>query len=216
MLSLKEKVAHAALEYVEDHRIIGIGTGSTVNCFIDALVKLRSRIEGCVASSHATEERLRALGFPVLDLNVVDEVPIYIDGADEVNAKKEMIKGGGGALLREKILASVAKTFVCIVDESKHVTRLGAYPVAIEVLPMARSFVAREVVKLGADPVYRQGVLTDNGGILLDVYHLNLEDPLWTETTLNRLPGVLENGVFAQRRADHVLIAGEKGVKPLA
>ena len=215
MHNLKAQAAHAALEYIEDHRIIGVGTGTTVEYFIRALAGLRARIEGCVASSHATAEQLRAVGLVVLDLNVVDSLPIYIDGADEVNSHHEMLKGAGGALAREKILAAVAHKFVCIVDETKVVQQLGARPVVIEVLPMARGFVAREVVKLGGTPVYRFGELTDNGNILLDVHHLPLLHPTELEDRLNTLPGVVENGVFAKRRADHVLVASQQGVKSL-
>ncbi len=216
MQNLKEQVAHAALEYIEDHRIIGVGSGTTVNYFIRALADIRARIDGCVASSQATAEHLRAAGFAVFDLNTVDYLPIYIDGADEVNAYHEMLKGAGGALAREKILATVAQKFVCIVDETKVVQKLGSRPVVIEVLPLARGFVAREVVKLGGTPVYRLGELTDNGNILLDVYNLSMQNPIEIEDYLNTLPGVLENGVFAKRRADHVLVAGQNGVKSLA
>lgn len=213
MTDLKAKAAHAALEYIEDNLIIGVGTGSTVNYFIDELAKIRHRIDACVASSKATEARLRAAGIPVIELNTADEVSIYIDGADEVNARCEMIKGGGGALTREKIIASVAKQFICIVDETKFVQHLGAFPVAIEVIPMARSYVAREVVKLCGDPVYRDGFLTDNGNIILDVYNMSLGClPKTLEDTLNTIPGVVENGIFGSRLADKVLVAGSKGL----
>ena len=215
MNDLKAKVAHAALEYIEDHRIIGVGTGTTVEYFIRELAGLRARIDGCVASSLATAQQLRAVGLVVLDLNVVDALPIYIDGADEVNAQHAMLKGAGGALAREKVLASVAHNFLCIVDETKLVQQLGSCPVVIEVLPIARGFVAREVVKLGGTPVYRFGELTDNGNILLDVHHLSLLNPTELEDHLNTLPGVVENGVFAKRRADHVLVATKHSVKSL-
>ncbi len=211
MNELKAKVARAALDYLDEHRIIGVGTGSTVNYFIEALATVKHRIDACVASSIATEERLRALGIPVIELNVTTELPIYFDGADEVNAQHETIKGGGGALTREKILATEAKQFVCMVDESKVVKQLGAFPIAVEVLPMARSFVAREILKLGGDPQYRAGWVTDNGNVLLDVYHLNLTKPLDMENALNCIPGVLGNGVFARRLADVVLVAKKAG-----
>ena len=216
MKNLKEKAAYAALEYIEDYQIIGVGSGSTVNYLIRALKRIRARIDGCVASSQCTAQQLIAAGFTVFDLNVVDYLPIYIDGADEVNDCHEMLKGAGGALAREKILATVAHKFVCIVDETKVVPKLGARPVVIEVLPLARGFVAREVVKLGGIPEYRFGKLTDNGNILLDVYGLSLQNPVEIEDYLNTFPGVLENGIFAKRRADHVLVASQSGVKSLA
>ena len=215
MNSLKAKAAHAALVYLDDsdNLIIGVGTGSTINYFIDELVTIRHRIEACVASSVATEARLRAMGIPVIDLNAADDIPVYIDGADEVNARGEMIKGGGGALTREKILASVAHQFICIVDESKFVQHLGAFPVAIEVIPMARSYVAREMVKLGGDPVYRDGFITDNGNIILDVYNMPLGClPKTLEDTINTIPGVVDNGIFGARLADTILVAGSEQV----
>lgn len=213
MADLKAKAAQAALEYIGDNMIIGVGTGSTVNYFIDELAKIRQRIDACVASSSATEARLRAAGLPVIDLNVADEVSVYIDGADEVNARCEMIKGGGGALTREKIIASVALQFICIVDETKLVQHLGGFPIAIEVIPMARSYVARELVKLGGDPVYREGFVTDNGNIILDVHNMPLGClPKTLEDTINTIPGVVENGIFGARLADKVLVAGCHGV----
>lgn len=215
MDNFKKDAAHAALAYLEDARIIGVGTGSTVNYFIDELAKIRHRIDACIASSTATEARLRAAGIPVVDLNVVDEVPIYVDGADEVNAIRQMIKGGGGALTREKIIASVALKFICIVDKTKLVPQLGAFPLAIEVIPMARSFVAREIVKLGGDPAYRQGFLTDNGNIILDAYNLDLSSPNELENAINCITGVVENGLFSHRVADLVLSAGPDGVAKL-
>jgi len=214
MNDLKEKAAHAALAYLGDNMIIGVGTGSTVNYFIDELAKIRHRIDACVASSHATEARLRAIGIPVIDLNVADDLPVYIDGADEVNARCELIKGGGGALTREKIIASAAREFICIVDETKFVQHLGAFPIAIEVIPLARSYVARELVKLGGDPVYRDGFVTDNGNIILDVHNMPLGClPKTLEDTINTIPGVVENGIFGSRLADKVLVAGREGVK---
>ena len=170
MSELKAKVALAAIEYIEDNMIVGVGTGSTVNYFIKELARIKHRIDACVASSKATELLLRELKIPVVELNVVNDLAIYIDGADEVNKWHQMIKGGGGALTREKIIASAAKKFICIVDESKVVNHLGSFPVAVEVLPMARSFVARELVKLKGDPVYREGFVTDNGNIILDLF----------------------------------------------
>ena len=211
--ALKIKVAEAALEYVADHPIIGVGSGSTVNCFIDALAKRRAQIEACVAASEATALRLRALGLPVLELTAVDQLDIYFDGADEVNPQHQMIKGGGGALTREKILAFAAKTFVCMVDESKCVKQLGQFPIAVEVIPMARSLVARALLALGGDPVYRQGMSTDNGNIILDTYHLPFQDFEALELKINSIPGVVENGLFMRRPADLVLIAGKGGVE---
>lgn len=214
MTDLKAKVAHAALDFIEDNMIVGVGTGSTVNFFIDELAKIKHRIDACVASSKATEVRLRAAGIPVIDLNVAADLLIYIDGADEVNTRCELIKGGGGALTCEKIIASVAQKFICIVDESKLVQQLGAFPVAIEVIPMARSYVARELVKLGGDPVYRDGFVTDNGNIILDVFNMPLGClPKTLEDTINTIPGVVENGIFGSRLADTVLVAGLNDVK---
>lgn len=207
MKELKEKVANAALNYLDDYKIIGVGTGSTVDCFIKELTKIKHRIDACVASSLRTENYLRKLGIPVIDLNVADELPIYIDGADEVNPHHQTIKGGGGALTREKIIATVATQFICIVDETKWVQHLGHFPVAVEIIPLARSFVARELVKLGGEPHYREGFITDNGNIILDVFHLNLNEPQTLEDTINHIPGVVENGIFARRLADTVLIA---------
>ena len=210
--TMKENVAKAALEAIEDYTVIGVGTGSTVNYFIKELGKIRHRIDVCVASSKATELRLREEGLAVIDLNAAGDVPIYIDGADEVTRSGLMIKGGGGALTREKIIANVAQKFVCIVDNNKIVAQLGAFPIAVEVLPMARSFVAREVVKLGGDPVYREGFVTDNGHIILDVFHMNLTNPKALEDAINIIPGVIENGVFAKRLADQILVANPGGI----
>lgn len=212
MSELKEKAAKAALAYVEDNMIIGVGTGSTVNFFIRELATIKHRIDACVASSLATEARLRALGITVIDLNVVSDLPLYVDGADEVNAKRETIKGGGGALTREKVIATVAQRFICIVDEVKLVPTLGRFPIAVEVLPLARSFVARELVKLGGDPQYREGFKTDNGNIILDVFNFNVDCPRVLEDAINIIPGVVENGLFAKRLADQVVLAGMDGV----
>ncbi|HAT2138334.1 TPA: ribose-5-phosphate isomerase RpiA [Legionella pneumophila] len=215
MSELKIKAAKAAIAYIEDDMVIGVGTGSTVNFFIKELAAIKHKIEACVASSKATEALLRAEGIPVIDLNSVQDLPIYVDGADEVNERGEMIKGGGGALTREKIVANVATQFICIVDESKVVKRLGEFPVAVEVIPIARSFVARQIVKLGGDPEYREGFITDNGNIILDVFNLNFSTPMALEDSLNVIPGVVENGVFAKRLADKVLVASASGVNNL-
>ena len=215
MSELKAIAARAALAYLEDHMIIGVGTGSTVNYFIQELRVIKHRIEACVASSIVTERLLREAGLPVIDLNVAGDVSIYVDGADEVNLQHQMIKGGGGALTREKIVASVAEQFICIVDQSKVVQQLGQFPLAVEVLPIARSLVARELVKLGGDPVYREGFVTDNGNILLDVFNLNMNEPRVMEEAINIIPGVVENGLFATRLADVVLVASDSGVSAL-
>ncbi len=215
MSELKIKAAKAAMAYIEDDMIIGVGTGSTVNFFIKELAQIKHRIDACVASSKATETLLREAGIPVIDLNSVPDLPIYIDGADEVNEHGETIKGGGGALTREKIVANVARQFICIVDASKVVSRLGAFPVAVEVIPMARSFVARQLVKLGGDPEYREGFVTDNGNIILDVYNLETTIPTALEDSINLIPGVVENGIFAHRLADKVLTASAAGVSTL-
>lgn len=219
MSDLKAKAAHAALAYIEDgdNIIIGAGTGTTVNYFIDELAKIKHRFDACVASSIATETRLRAVGIPVIDLNVAGEVSVYIDGADEVNARGELIKGGGGALTREKIIASVAQKFICIVDESKFVQHLGAFPIAIEVIPMARSYVAREMVKLGGDPVYRNGFITDNGNIILDVHNMPLGClPKTLEDTINTIPGVVENGIFGSCLPNAIVVAGSGGIHTIS
>ncbi len=214
MQALKQKVAEAALEHLSDEvAVLGVGTGSTIAYFIEALATIKHRIEGCVASSEETARALKVAGLPVIALAVADHpLELYVDGADEVTRHKSMIKGGGGALTREKIIANAAKQFICLVDESKVVRRLGAFPVAVEVLPMARSMVARELVKLGGDPVYREGFITDNGNCILDVFHLNLDEPMATENAIKLLPGVVESGVFAKRPADKVLVGKKLGV----
>lgn len=211
--NLKQLAAKAALQYVSTDSVIGVGTGSTVNYFIQALSAIKHKIEGAVASSLATAEQLKAQSIPLLDLNTVGEVPIYIDGADEINEHLQMIKGGGGALTREKIIAATAKKFICIADENKRVSLLGNFPLAIEVIPMARSYVARMLVKLGGFPVYREGFITDNGNVILDVYHLNMHDPIKLEQTLNNIVGVVCHGLFAQRSADVLLLGTQTGVK---
>ncbi len=215
MSIFKVQAAKAALAYIEDNMIIGVGTGSTINFFIEQLGLIKHRIEACVASSKATEALLRALNIPILDLNVAGEIALYVDGADEINDQRQMIKGGGGASTREKIIATVARQFICIVDHSKKVKRLGSFPVAVEVLPIARSFVARELVKLGGDPEYREGFISDNGGIILDVYNLDFSQAIELENKINIIPGVIENGLFAKRTADKVLIASEQGITTL-
>lgn len=213
MHELKVKAAKAALDYVEDNMILGIGTGSTVNCFIQELAQIKHRIDACVASSKATEALLKAAGIPVIDLNAAPELALYIDGADEVNSQGQMIKGGGGALTREKIVANVAQEFICIVDQSKLVEHLGAFPVAVEVIPMARSFVARQLVVLGGDPEYREGFISDNGNIILDVFNLPMQVLGDLENSINIIPGVVENGLFAQRKANKIIIATEDKVQ---
>jgi len=208
--ALKKQVAEAALRFVPEGAIVGVGTGSTANFFIDGLATLKDRIKGVVPSSDATAERLKQHGIEVFSLNDVGSLPVYVDGADEVNRHREMIKGGGGALTREKIVAAVAKEFICIVDASKQVKRLGAFPLPIEVIPMARSYVARKLVALGGQPEYREGFVTDNGNIILDVHNLDIVNPIELETTLNNIVGVVTNGLFAKRPADVVLV-GENG-----
>lgn len=206
------QAAQAALEYVQDARTVGVGTGRTSNAFIELLADHPHRIEACVASSLETARQLKAKGFVVLDLPLVDHIEIYFDGADEVDHQHRMIKGGGGALTREKIIASAADIFICMIEEKKWVTQLGKFPVAVEVLPLARSTVARALVALGGDPVYRQGFVTDNGNIILDLYNVNPTDLLEFERAIKLLPGVVENGLFIQRRANRVIKAGPNGV----
>lgn len=216
MNALKEMVAKAALSYLPADGVLGIGTGSTINVFIEALATKKHLIEACVASSKATEERLRFHGIPVVDLNSVDTLPLYIDSADEVTNRFQMVKGGGGALTREKIVASVAEKFLCLIDESKLVKQLGAFPIAVEVIPMARSFVARELVKLEGDPEYREGFITDNHNIILDVHNLSIFEPIQLEERIKMIPGVVECGLFAKRSADKVLIATASGTQLLS
>lgn len=210
-LAQKQAAAKSALAYIEDGMILGVGTGSTVNCLIDELKSVK--LKGAVASSKVTEERLRAIGIEIFDLNSVGELDLYIDGADEIDGHGNMIKGGGGALTREKIVAAASKTFICMVDNSKTVTKLGKFPVAVEVLPQARSYVARELVKLGGEPVYREGFTTDYGNVILDTYDLDISDPAKMEQTLNNIVGVVCNGVFASQSADIMLKASDDGVE---
>ena len=211
----KRMVAEAALAYLDPGSVIGVGTGSTANLFIDALGKVGARVEGAVASSEASAERLRKVGIPVLDLNLVDELPVYVDGADEATRHLQLVKGGGGALTREKIVAAVARRFVCIVDDSKLVDRLGAFPLPVEVVPMARSHVARRLVALGGRPRLRAGFVTDNGNEILDVHGLDIREPAALESELNQITGVVCNGLFARRPADVLLVAGADGVETL-
>ena len=213
--SLKKAAAQAAMQYIENGTVVGVGTGSTVNFFIDELAKRKDDIEGAVSSSEESTKRLKAHGIEVFDLNAVADVPVYIDGADEINEHGQMIKGGGGALTREKIIAAVADKFICVADDSKRVGRLGRFPLPVEVIPMARSYVAREIVKLGGDPVWRQGFTTDNGNWILDVHNLDIMKPMELESDLNNIVGVVTNGLFAQRGADVALIAREDGVETL-
>ena len=209
---LKQKTAEAALEYVKDVSVVGVGTGSTVNHFINFLADMKSSIDGAVSSSESTTARLKEIGIPVLDLNSVGEVEVYVDGADEVNPLKQMIKGGGGALTREKIVAAASKTFICIVDETKTVDALGAYPLPIEVIPMARSYVAREMVKMGGRPVWREDYFTDNGNEIIDIHNLDILEPIKMERTLSNIPGIVTVGIFAERPADVVLIGKENQI----
>lgn len=213
--ALKKAAALAALDFIEPGMVLGVGSGSTVNYFIDALKSVKGKIEGAVASSVASADRLKALSIPLVDLNTVGELSLCVDGADEINSAKQMIKGGGGALTREKIVAAVTKKWVCIADQTKYVEMLGQFPVAVEVIPMARSYVARQLVKLDGDPIYRQGFVTDNGNVILDVYNLNVLAPLTIEEKLNNIVGVVCNGIFAARPADILLLATETGVNKL-
>lgn len=204
----KQLAAEAAIEYVEWDWVIGVGTGSTANYFIDALAKIKGNIDGAVASSEATAQRLQQHGIKVMELDNVGDLPIYIDGADESTKHLHLIKGGGAALTREKIVAAASEKFVCIADQSKLVDVLGAFPLPVEVIPMAKSYIGRQMVKLGGKPVLREGVLTDNGNMIIDVHHLTIENPVELEKQINQIPGVVTNGLFAQRGAD-VLILGE-------
>ena len=213
--ALKKQAAEAALKYVEDDMVIGVGTGSTVNYFIDALAARRARIKTTVASSEASAQRLRALHIPVSELNDVDGCDVYVDGADEVTEHLAMIKGGGAALTREKIVAQASRKFVCIADASKLVPVLGRFPLPVEVIPMARSFVARQLVKLGGMPELRANVTTDNGNLILDVRNLTIMKPMELETEINMIPGVVTNGIFARRPADVLLLASADGVRTL-
>lgn len=211
--NLKQAAAQAALDYIPDNCIVGVGTGNTVNYFIDALESVKHKIEGTVASSLATEARLKALHIPVYDLNTVNEVSVYIDGADAYNTYLQLVKGGGGALTREKILASASQKFIAIVEEKKYVKVFGEFPIPIEVIPMARSYVAREIVKLGGRPVYREHIITDNGNIILDIHDWLIAEPIKLESQLNNIVGVVCCGLFANRPADMLLIGTTTGVQ---
>ena len=213
---LKQSVAREAIKYIVDDEVIGVGSGSTANFFVDELGKVRNRIAGAVASSEKTAERLKRHGIRLFDLNSVNELPVYIDGADEITEHLAMIKGGGGALTREKIVAAVAKKFVCIADESKLVPVLGKFPLPVEVIPMARAYVARQMVKLGGQPKLRERFATDNGNIVLDVWGLSILNPVELETAVNNIAGVVTNGLFARRGADLLLLGTKTGVRTIA
>lgn len=212
---MKRNAARAALAFIPAKSIVGVGTGSTVNHFIDALAEIKEQIAGAVSSSEQSTTRLKALGIPVLDLNSVDRFNVYIDGADEINPQRHMIKGGGAALTREKIVAAVADTFICIVDSTKQVEVLGKFPLPVEVIPMASAYVSRELAKLGGTPVLREKVITDNGNVIIDVHGLQIIDPLATEQQINNIVGVVTNGIFAHRAADIVLVGTADGTQTL-
>ncbi|MDO9311615.1 MAG: ribose-5-phosphate isomerase RpiA [Nitrosomonas sp.] len=211
----KRAVAAAAIQHIPLGCIVGVGTGSTANYFIEELSKIKNKIEGAVASSDVTAQRLKSYGIEVLDLNNVIDLPVYIDGADEITEHLHMIKGGGGALTREKIVAAVARKFICITDQSKLVSVLGNFPLPVEVIPMARSYVAREIVHLGGQPALRQGFVTDNGNVILDVHNLQILNPVELEATLNQITGVVTNGLFARRSADTLLLGTDNGVRTI-
>ena len=209
----KQLVAEAAIEFIEWDWVVGVGTGSTANCFIDELAKMKTNIDGAVASSEASAERLRSHGIKVLDLNQVGDLPIYVDGADEATKHLHLIKGGGAALTREKIVAAASEKFICIADDSKLVDVLGAFPLPIEVIPMAQSYIGRQIVKLGGKPVLRENVVTDNGNVIIDVHNLSIENPVELEKKINGLAGVVTNGIFAERPADVLLLSSNDDVR---
>ncbi|OGI43983.1 MAG: ribose 5-phosphate isomerase A [Candidatus Muproteobacteria bacterium RBG_16_65_31] len=209
----KKAAALAALEYVESGWVVGVGTGSTANHFIDALAKIKGKLDGAVASSNATAERLKKIGVPVLELNATGDLPLYVDGADEATRHLHLIKGGGGALTREKIVAAASRKFICIADDSKLVDTLGRFPLPLEVIPMARSYVARQLVKLGGAPALREKFTTDNGNVILDVHNLKILNPVELEEKLDHIAGVVTNGLFARRPADVLLLGSDQGVK---
>ncbi len=209
---LKQAAAKAAIQYVIEDSIIGVGTGSTVNYFIDELAKIKHKISGAIASSKITEKRLKSHSIPVYDLNSISNLPVYIDGADEFNTDRYLIKGGGGALTREKIIAAHAENFICIADESKKVDVLGNFPLPIEVISIARNYVAREMKKLGGNPVYREGFITDNNHAIIDIHNLSILNPIEIEEFINHITGVISNGLFAKRPADKILMATPRGI----
>ena len=211
----KQLVAQAAIEYIEWDWVNGVGTGSTANLFIDELAKIKGNIDGAVASSEASAERLRSHGIKVMELDQVGDLPIYIDGADESTKHLHLIKGGGAALTREKIVAAASEKFICIADDSKLVDRLGSFPLPIEVIPMAKSYIGRQLVKLGGNPILRDGVVTDNGNLIIDVHDLNIDNPVDLEKQINQIAGVVTNGLFAQRGADVLLLGGNTGVNTI-
>ena len=211
----KQLVAQAAIEYIEWDWVIGVGTGSTANLFIDELAKIKGNIDGAVASSEASAERLRNHGIKVMELDQVGDLPIYIDGADESTKHLHLIKGGGAALTREKIVAAASEKFICIADDSKLVDRLGSFPLPIEVIPMAKSYIGRQLVKLGGNPILRDGVVTDNGNLIIDVHDMNIDNPVDLEKQINQIAGVVTNGLFAQRGADVLLLGGDTGVNTI-
>jgi ribose 5-phosphate isomerase A len=213
---LKKQAAEAAIPYIKDCSILGVGTGSTVNHFIDLLEPIKHQFKGAVSSSEASTKKLTALGIPVFDLNAVGTLDVYVDGADEINSQLELIKGGGGALTREKIIAAASKSFICIADQSKLVPYLGKFPLPIEVIPMARSYVARTIIELGGRPVWREDFITDNGNIILDIHGIDIMEPIMLEQTINNITGVVTCGLFAERCADVVLLSSEAGTKTLS
>ena len=209
----KQAAARAALEFVIEGKVLGVGTGSTVNFLIDELAAIKDRISGAVSSSEGTTQRLKAIGVRIFDLNEVDAIDTYIDGADETNHRRQLIKGGGGALTREKIIAAASRRFICIADEGKLVDTLGAFPLPVEVIPMARNYVSRELTRLGGRPVWRDKVVTDNGNHILDVHDLRISDPVALETAINQIVGVVTSGLFAARPADLVILGGPAGIR---
>ena len=213
---MKQAVARAAIAHVPEDCVVGVGTGSTANFFIAELGRIKNRVEAAVASSEGSAQRLKDVGIRVVDLNSVDELPVYVDGADEVTRQLAMIKGGGAALTREKIVAAVAKKFICVADQSKLVDVLGKFPLPVEVIPMARSHVARELRRLGGHPEWREKTVTDNGNVILDVRGLSITDPVGLERAINQIAGVVTNGLFAQRGADLLLIGTERGVDSIS
>jgi len=213
---MKKAAALAAIDYIEAGSVVGVGTGSTANHFIDALAEIKGKIEGTVASSEVSADRIRSHGIEVFDLNSVGSIPVYVDGADESTKHLHLVKGGGGALTREKIVAAASEKFICVADGSKLVDVLGEFPLPIEVIPMARSYVAREIVKLGGEPALREGFTTDNGNLILDVHNMKIINPVEMETTLNQITGVVTNGLFARRGADILILGTESGVKTIS